>query len=327
MHRSWLPAIALLLVFSSCDNELNLTAPWKDIPIVYGIISPADTAHYIRIEKAFLDPAKSAFEVARISDSLYYDDITAALINLTTGQRITLSEVDAANEGYPRKDGVFAESPNILYKATAGAANLTAGLTYRLEIDRSDRLPKVTATTTIVGRPTINRPQQTDRPRLLYTNTYAVFWAQAAGASFYDVILTVHYDEHPVGNPSAIQSKFVDWHVSGNITQNSYDIPGLDFYQFLGSRIPTEAGMIRLFRGLDFVVRAAGQELFEFQRVQQANTGVTSAGGDIPQYTNLTEGLGLFTTSNRHERLGLQIHEESLDSLINGMFTRQLNFQ
>ena len=66
--------VVSVLFFSSCDNELKLLDEWKDIPVVYGVLSPNDTAHYIRVEKAFLDPEKSAFEVARIADSLYYPD-------------------------------------------------------------------------------------------------------------------------------------------------------------------------------------------------------------------------------------------------------------
>ena len=62
------------LLLSACSNDFEVTAPWKDIPVVYAILSPQDTAHYIRIEKAFIDPDKSALEIARIPDSLYYPE-------------------------------------------------------------------------------------------------------------------------------------------------------------------------------------------------------------------------------------------------------------
>lgn len=53
------------LFLSACANDFDVTAPWKEIPVVYGILSPQDSAHYIRVEKAFVDPEKSALEIAR----------------------------------------------------------------------------------------------------------------------------------------------------------------------------------------------------------------------------------------------------------------------
>ncbi|HLF62941.1 MAG TPA: DUF4249 family protein [Saprospiraceae bacterium] len=327
MRKIWLPGITVLFLFLACDNELNLTAPWKDIPVIYGVISPADTTHYVRIEKAFLDPAISALEIARIPDSLYYDELEAVFVNLATGQRIALLEVDGADEGYPRQDGVFAESPNILYKVTAADANLIPGQRVRLEVTRSDQLPLVTAETNIVGRPTINRPQADDNLRFQTNGFYRVLWAAASGAAFYDVILYVNYNEYNITDPSDVKSKVVGWKIGGVITGTELEIPGIEFYKFVGASVEVNSDLRRVFKGIDLQVRAGGTELYEFQRVQLANTGITSAGGDIPQYTNLSEGVGIFSSSNRHIRLDLELHEESLDSLISGSFTKQLNFQ
>ena len=76
---NWKLLIAFLIgglfTFSACDNEIDLVAEWKSIPVVYGLINVQDTAHYLRIEKAFLDPSVGAPTLAQIPDSLYYDNI------------------------------------------------------------------------------------------------------------------------------------------------------------------------------------------------------------------------------------------------------------
>ncbi|MEZ5030008.1 MAG: hypothetical protein R2787_01275 [Saprospiraceae bacterium] len=64
--------ILMMLTLVSCDNELDLVSDWKEIPVVYGFLSRSDTAQYIRVEKAFLDPATSAFVIAKNPDSLYF---------------------------------------------------------------------------------------------------------------------------------------------------------------------------------------------------------------------------------------------------------------
>jgi hypothetical protein len=196
----------------------------------------------------------------------------------------------------------------------------------RLEVTRSEQLPIVTAETTIVGRPTINRPQDNDELNILPNNTYRFLWSEAVGAAFYDVILYFHYNEFHIDNPLDIQSKEVVWKVSGVITANELEVPGLEFYQFLRATIPANSQLRRTFEGMDVQVRAGGQELYEFQRVQLANSGITSAGGDIPQYTNLSEGVGIFSSANRHTREDLELRPQALDSLKDGSITEPLNF-
>ena len=52
--------IFLLSLFSSCSNELELNAPYKNIPVIYGVLSVKDTSHYIRIQKVFTNPSGDA---------------------------------------------------------------------------------------------------------------------------------------------------------------------------------------------------------------------------------------------------------------------------
>ena len=69
-----------LVSFFACSNEFTLTEKWKDIPVVYGFLDQKDTAHYVRVEKAFLDPLTSALTIAKnFPDSLYYKDAAVYL--------------------------------------------------------------------------------------------------------------------------------------------------------------------------------------------------------------------------------------------------------
>jgi len=102
-------AFCSLLVFllSACDNELNVIEDRKDIPVVYGFLTASDTAQYIRLEKAFVDPTTSALDLAKIPDSLYYDDelVTVEITDEDTDETYRLVRVDGNNEGYVRDEG------------------------------------------------------------------------------------------------------------------------------------------------------------------------------------------------------------------------------
>jgi hypothetical protein len=315
------------VLLAGCDNTLDVTAPWKDIPIVYGILSPADTAHYVRIEKAFLDPEVSALEIARIPDSLYYDSLDASIIDISSGTRFQLQEVDGIDEGYVRDEGIFAEVPNILYKVDAKELVLKPSNSYRLEINRSERLPLVTAEIEIVSKATIVRPLPGTDLRFPYQSLFKVIWRPVDNAFFYDASLLIHYDEWTLGDPGSISSHSVQWELARNISADRLEVLGITFYEFLAAELQTDPALRRFLTGIDVLVRSGGQELYEFRRVLLANSGITSLGGDIPQYTNLSEGFGILTSSNTAQTLDLDLHIVSLDSLRNGYITEDLNFQ
>src|SRR5688572_11948988 len=130
--------LTFVAILTACDNELVVTDEWEDISVVWGLLNKSDTAHYIRVEKAFLDPTTSALDIARIPDSLYYENATVSLKRVNTGQVFMLERVNGELEGYPREEGIFAETPNYLYKIKANVINLVIGEKYEFVLDKGD---------------------------------------------------------------------------------------------------------------------------------------------------------------------------------------------
>lgn len=323
----WLPFILVCIGVSGCDNTFDITAPWKDVPVVYGVISPADTAHYIRIEKAFLDANQSALELARIPDSLYYDNLDASIIHVNSGSVFQLAEVNGSVDGYVREDGVFAEDPNILYKLNSSDILLTIGDVYRLSINRGDELDLVEAETVIVGAPTVKVPGPSTPLRFRYENDFKILWVLVDDAGFYDVSIITHFRERDNRISADYLDKSNRWKIARNLSTDEWEFPGRDYFENLDANLESNSQIQRIFDGIDIEVEAGGPELLEFLRVTQANTGITSVGGDIPRYTNLSEGIGLFSSSNLAARRDYDLHPVSMDSLRNGIITGGLNFQ
>jgi hypothetical protein len=65
--------LVLTFLFWSCKNDLDLNAPYKEIPVVYAVLSPQETRHMIRINKSFLTE-QDAYQVAQITDSVCYNE-------------------------------------------------------------------------------------------------------------------------------------------------------------------------------------------------------------------------------------------------------------
>src|SRR5437870_4430063 len=93
-------AVILLLIFiTSCSTDFSVTTSWKDITIIYGLLDASDTAQYIKVGKAFLDPATNAYTIAQNPDSLYYKDLNVVLQDNVNGTTIQLEKTDGNLEG------------------------------------------------------------------------------------------------------------------------------------------------------------------------------------------------------------------------------------
>ena len=324
--------IVLAIVVISCNNELEPYEPYKDIPVVYGFLSIQDTAHYVRVEKAFLDQSASAFDIARIPDSLYYDDITVQLEDVGAAKVYEFTRVNGEDEGYPRDAGTFATSPNYLYKLKLeGADTLEQNREYRLKLDRGRGLPEVTASTRTIGNVSVRQPNS-NFSKLVLTKTTNLRWEFPEQARLFDVFLRFVYREQ--NSQGQFEDKVFLWKIiSGaksedNATdiQRQIDLSG--FYEALGSAL--QPGPVRTLPQEDYVgfnINAYGFELEEYLDLFNINSGLTSA-ETIPVYTNLEgdQAVGIFSSRFVLEDNAFETDATSLDSLRFGQYTKNLGF-
>lgn len=331
----------LMLVMAACSNEFDVAAPWKEIPVAYAILSPRDTAHYVRVEKAFLDPETDALQIAQIADSLYYPEnaITVHLQQVDGGQLFQLHRVDGALEGYPRKDGIFAKQPNWLYKISASELTLVPGKKYRLVIKRTDGQPDITAETTIPNDfRFVNPNQDLSPPFIAFTlpNTTNVEWRCDVNSALFQIVFDIQYREENA-NGSLIRRDTLVWdapfalelsNLGGSANFRGVgQISPTDLYRFLKANIDSVATPpFRYFEDISVTLVGGGKEIKDFQTVSAANLGITGA-EVLPSYTNLSEGYGVFTSKNTLKLNGVKFTNPTVDSISNHALTRHLNFR
>ncbi len=336
-----LPVVGLFL--AACSNEFEVTAPWKEVPVVYALISPDDTAHYVRVEKAFLDPEKSALEVAKIPDSIYYPEsaITVFLERDSDKKRFQMTRVDGAKEGYPRKSGIFATSPNWLYKVkpTPGQPILEVGKKYNVVVKRADGQADITGSTTVPGDYTFFAPDQKQTPPLMIfqnDQTFDVQWRSDINALYFNVYMTIRYrEEAPDG--TVLGKKSIVWKAATNVTRkpdpfgpNSY--PGVAplqsqaFFEFLVANIPPASGTFRYFENCDLTIEGGALDLKQYNDVASASGGITGA-EVIPSYSNMSEGFGLFMSKNATTLTNVRLKPETVKAMNLLDITKPLNFR
>ena len=320
-------------LLTSCNNDLVVVDEWKDIPIVWGFLNKSDTAHYIRIEKAFLDPTTSAYTIARIPDSLYYDDAVVTLKRIASGQVYTLTRVDGNLEGYPRDSGVFAESPNYLYKIKANVIALVAGDKYQFSLQRNDQTDPVTAETIILPPARLRNPIPGANLLFKPGSSFTFGWDPVPDAGVYDLQMRFNYSEKSPSTGNIYVPLSIQWTLAQGLqdpegsTNPGYKMPdGEDFYNTIAANIDVDPDAVRVFTSIDIIVWCGGEELLNYTKVLGANSGITST-QDAPQYTNLSEGRGIFTSRNISNNTGFGLHSQALEELKNGSITGDLNFQ
>ncbi|MEK7258000.1 MAG: hypothetical protein AAB316_24790, partial [Bacteroidota bacterium] len=315
--------------------DFEVAADWKDIPVVYGLLNIGDKVHYIRVEKAFLDPDGNALDIAQIADSLYYDNAKVFLERESDGQVFELQRVDGKSEGYPREPGVFAEEPNWLYKIDSSVLLLKPKESIRLRIDRGNGLPEVTARTLVLTKLKLRRPDPTNTNsfNFAYNLPTEIQWSSDDSTKVFDVNFIFRYAEFPADNPNQVEEKTVEWQwargyrppAEGLIVHSLEKELGEEFYQVLKNNIPVNSILKRVFLGIDVVITGGGDSLNKYVNVAESNTGITGA-QEIPTYTNLSEGRGVFSSISKLVQKNVQLTQATRDSLRLGIHTKQLNF-
>ncbi|MBK8699405.1 MAG: DUF4249 family protein [Saprospiraceae bacterium] len=310
----------------SCSNEFDLIEDKIETPIVYSLLDYEAPYQYVRLERAFASPDKSALELAKNPDSLYYKNAVVSLIVVRNGgeQTFNLEEVDGNDLGYPREDGVFATAPNKLYRINSALMNLVPGLKVKLRIDLGDGTP-VTAETTIIIKPVSSFPRSGTPVAFSPTLPDVFRWNHIGefGGSVFNLQATMHYTEVIGGNAT---EKTLTWPIAKNLDKVTFTTGPGEFYNFIGSNIEKNTTVTRFFDGLDYSIISGDVNLYNFLLVGQANTGITGS-GELPTYTNLSRGLGIFGSKAVLKLEGLGLAPPTINELKNNKLTKDLNFQ
>jgi hypothetical protein len=318
--------VSAMLLFAACDNEIELIAEQEALPVVFGLLNPKDSAQYIRVEKSFADPETSALILAQDPDQFFYQDASISLFNQSTNTTYPLEKVDGALEGYPRQNGDFANSPNYLYKINTSDISLSNKDVLRLEIKENESAAPKTAVATIIAPPDIRTPRFVNGQGFIeFTEgkQTEINW-RTTNAGTYSVKLVLNIREENLDTQEKEDVALV-WALDQFIPGDELRFDGIGFFLFLDGNLEEKIGFRRQFLNVDVIVEAYDAEVTRYIEVASANTGITGA-QEIPTYTNINGGLGIFGASSRDKDDGFSLKNRTLDSLFDGRFTQHLNF-
>lgn len=323
------------LNFLACNKDFKVGADYKDITVIYALLTNSDPVQYVKITKGFFDEKQDNLLLAQNPDSFFYSNIEVKLEELNNGNVVKttlLPRVDLNLEGFPKDTGIFAQSPNYAYKI---ADSLNASKTYRIRVKNLTSGKEITGETVIIDSkklffrtPFINTDQL--RFDLAFDNTNFVFSAPTTG-TFFDISLRFWYQEINTQTLDTIYTH-KDLPLVQNILSNgTSEIPAImsnyDFYRALNSELGVAPSYInRRVDTPDLILSAGGQVLKTYIDANNAQGGITY--DQIkPNFTNLIgeDALGIVSTRGKTTMYAIPFSSKTFDSIIGGSFTKNLN--
>ncbi|MBX2986026.1 MAG: hypothetical protein LC109_05590 [Bacteroidia bacterium] len=314
--------IILFVTFSqqSCNNEIDVFTEYKEQAVVYGLLDLSQQTQYLKIGRTFLNPNASAHQVAQIKDSLYFEDATVKLVEEQTGREIIFHPTDSI----PKDSGFFQNSSNIIY---ASHDSIFPKYSYRLWIKDNKTGYSATGRTVIVERPVINYPVSNANPFWSVSPKLNINLRFVNGlhAKSQDAFFEFWVAEFPESDTTQTTIKKITWRFASNIVNESGApylpancitvVPGVGFFDFfLGNMdngvFNTDPAIQRRIVRTDFILISASQDLSDYVAASTPSIGIVQKQTD---YSNIENGLGLFTSRNTSRVSKITIDPASIE--------------
>ena len=314
------------LVLSSCKKEIELNAEWKEITIIYGVLNQLDSAHYIKVTKAFLGPG-NAMQYAREQDSSNFSNRMDVTLEAWDGATLVAIYRFDTTTIYNKDSGLFYYPNQLVY---SNDSILNASYTYKLNVRNPENGNVCRSETKLVHDFDIGKPLYLQKINFKSGVRNPIEWISAEGGKRYQIIIRFHYLESELNNLNQVEAKYIDWVVfsneqsktdeGGEEINKSYD--GGGFYQFLNASLTIDPNLSRVARGVDYLFVVAGNDLNTYIEVTQPSNSIIQ---EKPSFSNIENGIGLF--SARFLKLDShQLTTETIQELKVNPLTKDLGF-
>ncbi|MFY9310534.1 MAG: hypothetical protein WAQ28_15930 [Bacteroidia bacterium] len=327
-------ALAALVLFSACSTDLSVIGDYKETMVIYGLLDQSQSKQYIKINKAFLGEG-SALAYAQVKDSTQYvNALTVTLKRIKNGVELSSYSLTPDNT-IPKNPGTFyaPDQQNAIYSFSTPSGTLNTDSEYELTVKNSETGITASAKTILITDATYTAPVSTTPffNFILAQNndyTYPVRWQTGKNARLYQLIIRFNYiDSTTTGNVT----QKLDWvfpaqkttGLSGGETMKN-DFLGQGFLQFVGNQLDDYTGLVsRTPLNVDLLLIAGGDDLSTFIDVNKPSTSIVQ---EKPEYTNISNGLGIFSSRYSKAPFSKPLGKTSRDSLACGQYTQHLKF-
>ncbi len=321
--------IFLLLGMLACNNKVDINSEYQDISIVYGLLNQSQSRQFVKITKAFQtegnvhnatkDSSLSQYQIGDLE--VYIDEY---------GNGNFMRTIDLDTFLVTDKDSGEFYYPNQIVYATPPNTHLDENHEYKLVVNIKSLDKTLKASTELIHDFSILKPNSGQKyvsfaSRLPQT----VEWRSAVNGKLYQLIIRFFYTEKDAsGN---LSSHHIDIPLNTKVSQTTQggeklkdEFYGDIFYQTVAAKVPQpEAGMVRYADSVFYIFSVADENFYIYMDLNKPSSSVVQ---ERPSYSNIENGVGIFAGRYNKMRKFLGLATRSLDTLIDGQYTRNLGF-
>jgi len=333
-------AALIIVQMSSCSEDFEVAAPYKDITLVYGMLNQGTNVQYIRIQKAYIDENRSALELAKIADSNFYTDIEVHMKAINGSGSVVsdqiLSRVNLNDEGLPKEPGTFFTDPSYAYKYSQV---LNPGYTYRLVVTNKVTGNVDSATTSIIDASPANFEVYE-----FTRNAYTIAFQQnnatskltlsvdrvSPAAKYFEGYIRFKYVtvENSIQKDSSFIWRFASVAIPDGQGNAKIEVPTNQFLPIFKANIPAATTtQLRYLDSADMYIWAAESNYYNYMLANQVQGGIT-ADQVKPVFTTIQgkNVVGILGARAQRIRYNVPVNDLSLDSLKRSNITADLRF-
>ena len=312
--------ILFALFFVACETEFEVSADWKEVTVVYGLLDQSNDQQYIKINKAYLGIG-DALQMASVADSINYNpaDLEVKIIKVKDG---AFGSIDLLDSIYldttliAKDDGLFATNENIIYTTSISdksffRANDADEKDYILSILNKKSGKKVWAKTNLIHQLNLDIPSA--KPMGFYTAVpdpvvfplekalTTVNWFHSTNGKIYEIIARIYYTNFYDDNVDGIWDRdsltYLDWlHpqiIYDGRNEMNYTFDGHDFVNTLARKLSNEQNLLaRRLSHVELLFSVGSEDLQTYMDLNEPFEGLVQ---ERPVFTNINNGIGFFS--------------------------------
>ena len=315
MKKIYLLVSVFTIIFTSCDTDFDVNAEWEEVTVVYGLLDAGDEmkTQQIKISKAFLGKM-DALQMAQFADSINFDqgELAVKVIRVKNNgirDTITLDEVPTL-----RNVGVFNDS--IIVYTFENNNFLNSNSEYELLIKNNITGNEVSSTTNIISGFNFDMGAGfpfgfietwiPGNPSATKFSSTVVTWGNSTDNGVqYQIELIFNYNENDIAKNLIYTSSVLE-------ETNIFEFEGEKFFNFLKNELVKDPLIERKFLSIDLIMTVGSENLKTYRVINEEITGIVQ---ERPQFTNINNGIGLFSSRFTKTRKGFSIANRTIDYL------------
>lgn len=316
--------IIILPLLLGCEEDIDLVSDSAFTPVVYCMLNPEDSVHYLRIGRTYIFEG-NANSYKPVYDSLIYPEEFSAYLTEKGNQGLGKEIVFESSELFKKDSGFFDFGPCQVYQIKS---KIVSGREYSLFVHSEHPARLIAAKIKIIKPIRIIEPVHYPGKTvtLLPDQSLELQWAVKATSLVCQGFLRIKYLE---GNKDFQMLKEISYQlppvkVSNGSEQASTFLNGQKFMNYLKSMLPAiSSNNARKLVGFDFEMWAGGPELALFY---SSNNEEDSPIGSISDYSNIDGGAGLFSSRVHAVSKNNEFSDLTQNYLAESESTKQLGF-